>query len=306
MLEGWVGVLALALLPLIAANAAIVLYACYEYATSSSKEPWLRSTQILPARGTYAGSLPSAILLHGFGGTPRDLRSLAEGLADRGFRVVVPEVPEQTSASFALARGRWSGADYDAWLGDLIRNETNLGGQPPMLVGTSMGGTLAAIGAAHHKVNRLVLIAPYFGLAAGSDDIFEAGAKILRWVLPVIPKYKKAQMFDAEGYRQYETGSYLVSLWAYLQLANLAKVARSAAPDIAVPTLVLASEKDTVASFAITQRFCQACSPANLVLCNQGNHILTYDFGREDVLRDIVTFLTAASQDACQQPGKRH
>ena len=293
MLEGWVGVLVVGLLLLIAFNAAILLYACYEYATSSRKEPWLRSTQILPARSGDAGALPSAILVHGFGGTPRDLRSLAELLAERGFRVVVPEVPEQTSASFALSRGRWSPADFDHWLGDLIRDETAVSGKPPMLVGTSMGGTLAAIGAAHHKVSRLVLIAPYFSLAVDAERAFEVGANVLRWVLPVIPKYKKAQMFDPAGYKEYETGSYLVSLRAFLQLEKLARMARALAPDLAVPTLVLASEKDTVASFSVTQRFCQACPRANLVLCNQGNHILTYDFGREDVLTEIVAFLTA-------------
>ena len=294
------GILALGVLLLIVANAAIFVYACYEYATSYKKESWLRSTQVLPARGDNTGTLPPAILLHGFGGTPRDLRSLAELLAERGFRVVVPEVPEQTSASFAFARGRWSPADYDVWLGDLIRNETTLGGMPPVLVGTSMGGTLAAIGAARHKVSRVVLIAPYFGLAAGSDRMFEAGAKVVRWILPVIPKYKKAQMFDPAAYREYETGSYLVSLWAYLQLSDLAKAARSAAPDISAPTLVLASEKDTVASFSITERFCRTCQPASLILCNQGNHILTYDFGRDDVLKEIVAFLTAQLREPRQ------
>lgn len=293
MLEGWVGVLAFGLLLLIAVNGAIFLYACYEYATSSRKEPWLRATQALSAKGGAASTLPSAILLHGFGGTPRDLRSLAEALADHGFRVVVPEVPEQTSTSFAFSRGRWSPADFGDWLGDLIRAETATSGKPPMLVGTSMGGTLAAMGATHHRVSRLVLIAPYFSLAVDAEWAFEAGAKALRWVLPVIPKYKKAQMFDPAAYREYETGSYLISLRAFLQLSALARVARSTAPDLAVPTLILASEKDTVASFSVTERFCQACQPASMVLCNRGNHILTYDFGREDVLKEIVAFLTA-------------
>ena len=293
MLEGWVGVLAFGLLLLIAANAAIFLYACYEYAASSGKEPWQRATQILPARNGDASALPSAILLHGFGGTPRDLRSLAELLAARGFRVVVPAVPEQTSTSFAFTRGRWSPAGYDAWLGDLIRKETAVSGKPPLLVGTSMGGALAVIGAARHQVSRLVLIAPYFNLAADSEGIFEAGAKVVRWIVPVIPKYKKAQMFDPAAYLEYETGSYLVSLRAFLRLEELARMARNLAPALTVPTLVLASEKDTVASFSVTRRFCDACPPASLVLCNQGNHILTYDFGREQVLNAIVTFLTS-------------
>ena len=148
-----------------------------------------------------------------------------------------------------------------------------------------MGGALAVIGAARHQVSRLVLIAPYFNLAADSEGIFEAGAKVVRWIVPVIPKYKKAQMFDPAAYREYETGS-------YSRLPAGIPAAGGAVPGwrgtwrrtLAVPTLVLASEKDTVASFSVTRRFCDACPPASLVLCNQGNHILTYDFGREQVL----------------------
>ena len=100
----------LVVLVLVAVNVAIFLYACYEYSTSSRKEPWLRSTQVLLA-GPGAAR-PSVILLHGFGGTPRDLRSIAEPLAERGYRVVVPAIPEQTSTSFAYRRGLPPEADF--------------------------------------------------------------------------------------------------------------------------------------------------------------------------------------------------
>ena len=136
-------------LALVAVNFAIFLYACYEYATSSRKEPWLRSTQVLLA-GPGAVR-PSVILLHGFGGTPRDLRSIAEPLAERGYRVVVPAIPEQTSTSFAYRRGRVAPAAYRAWVSDLVRDEAAIGGAPPLLVGTSMGGTLATIAATAPK-----------------------------------------------------------------------------------------------------------------------------------------------------------
>src|SRR5262245_46150588 len=125
MFEGWLIVLALGfLLLLVVVNVAFCSFACYECLTSSRTEPWLRSTQILASQAGKARS--SVILLHGFGGAPYDLRSLAEALSARGFRAVVPAVPGQTSTSFAYRRGRFSPTAYSEWLLDLIREEAAL------------------------------------------------------------------------------------------------------------------------------------------------------------------------------------
>src|SRR5262245_33344981 len=107
MLQGWFTFLTLGFLILVVvAHLAIFLFARYEYRASCKKEPWLRSSQVLPSQ---AGNVRSSVLLlHGFGGSPRDLRALGELLAARGFRAVVPEVPGQTSTSFAYSRGRIS------------------------------------------------------------------------------------------------------------------------------------------------------------------------------------------------------
>lgn len=289
MLNVWSIAIGLVVLVLVAVNFAIFLYACYEYATSSRKEPWLRSTQVLLAEPGAAR--PSVILLHGFGGTPRDLRSIAEPLAERGYRVVVPAIPEQTSTSFAYRRGRVAPAAYRAWVSGLVRDEAAIGRAPPLLVGTSMGGTLATITAADHSIGKLVLLSPYFNLAV-ADRWVTRSTKALRWIVPVIPKAQKAQIYDPEGYRAYETGSYLVSLRAFLRLAELARMAMAKAPALAVPTLVLASQRDTVASFEATERLFVGREQVRMVACNRGNHILTYDYDRERIVAEVVAFLT--------------
>jgi carboxylesterase len=289
MLQVWSMAIAAGLLALVAVNLAILLFAAYEYAAACRKEPWLTTTQVLLAGPGRAG--PSAILLHGFGGTPRDFRSVAELLAQRGFRVVVPAIAEQTSISFAYGRGRLSPADYRDWLIGLIKDETAIGGRPPMLVGMSMGGTLAAIGAASCDVSKLVLVSPYFSLAA-ADAWITRSSRWLRWVLPVVPKVAKAQINDPDGYKAYETGSYLVSLRAFLQLDALAKAATAKVPALSVPTLVLASQGDTVASFRATERLFAGRPQVRLLPYNRGNHILTYDYDRDSAIAEIVAFLT--------------
>lgn len=290
MPEPWLTALVIGIAVLAVVNAAIFLFACYEFSRSSRQDPWLRSTQVLnPPAGNAAAS---AILLHGFGGTPRDFRALAERLAVQGFRVVVPEVPEQTSTSFAYGRGRLTPQQYVEWLRKLIAEETSLTGRPPVLAGISMGGTLATMAGADRSVSRLVLIAPYFDLAVAAP-VLAAATRGLRWIVPVVPKVAKGQIVDKQGYREYETGSYLVSMRAFLQLDALARMARAKAPEVSVPTLVFASEKDTVASFRVTERLFRGNSHVSVIPCNGGNHILTYDCDRERIVTEVVTFFAA-------------
>jgi carboxylesterase len=287
MLEGW-WIIAGGFLLLVAVNAPIFLGACYEYGVSSGKDPWLTCTQVL--EGKAGTGRASVILLHGFGGTPRDLRVLAERLAEHGFRAVVPAIPDQTSTTFAYGRGRVSPAEYADWLCDLIRKETAASGQPPSLVGFSMGGALATMVAADHAVARLVLISPYFDLYEKIQWV--AGTTPwLRWIVPVVPKLAKGQIEDPEGYRAYATGSYFVSLRAALRLAELAEIARAKAAHLSLPILVLASEADVVASFATTEALFRGRDHARLVACKRSNHIVTYDFDRELVLTEALAFL---------------
>jgi carboxylesterase len=291
MLESWPTILVLGFLfALVLANLLIFLFACYEYLTSSRKEPWLWSTQVLPSRAGDARA--SVILLHGFGGSPYDLRGLAELLAARGFRAVVPALPGQTSTSFAYRRGQVSPAVYSDWLLNLIKEEAALSGGPPMLVGFSMGGALAAIAAADYPVGKLVLISPYFQLAVGGKWV-SASPRWLRWIIPVVPKLAKGQISDPEGYRAYATGTYLVSLEAFLQLTELAEIAKRKAQGLALPMLVVAPRGDTVASFSITESLFQGRDQVQMIACDRGNHIVAFDFERERVMKEIVAFLAA-------------
>jgi carboxylesterase len=295
MLEGWEAAIAVAILLLVSINAAIFLGACYEWSVSARKDPWLRCTQVL--EGKAGGPRSSVILLHGFGGTPRDLRALAERLADRGFRAIVPVIPDQTGTTFAYARGRISPAEYADWLLELIRSQTAASGQPPSLVGFSMGGALAVLAAADHAVAKLVLISPYFNLPERMQWV-EGVTNWLRWIVPVVPKVAKGQILDPDGYRDYATGSYFISLRAAWRLSQLTSIARGKAPQLAVPTLVLASTRDNVASFAATEELLRGLDNARLVACDRSDHIVTYDFDRELVRNEARSFLASpAPQD---------
>ena len=115
-------------------------------------------------------------------------KPLALRLQQEGFRVVVPAIPFQAAEYWAFTRGRFTVADYTAWLDKVIQNEVHLSSEKPFLVGFSMGGTLATIATAQSKVAGTVLLAPYNGLAYSAHNCLgkrpDGYAGLSRWCRP--------------------------------------------------------------------------------------------------------------------------
>ena len=107
------------------------------------------STKVLEA-----GAGPSVVLLHGQGGFAEMWMPILAGLAPT-YHVVAPDLPG-LGASEAPA-GSFSPGAVVAWLARLIDKTCD---SPPALVGTSLGGTIAARFAAVHsdRLTNLVLV----------------------------------------------------------------------------------------------------------------------------------------------------
>ena len=110
------------------------------------------------------------VYLHGFasGPTSRKARFFSERLLAQGYTL---ETPDLTAGDFEhLTIG-----------GQLEVIEDLLQGQPATLIGSSMGGYLAALYASRHpEVERLLLLAPAFGFAQHWAATFGAAA-VERW-----------------------------------------------------------------------------------------------------------------------------
>ncbi len=92
------------------------------------------------------------LYLHGFASSPasRKARYFSQRLQELGFPVEIPD----------LAEGRFEALTIS---GQLNVIERAAGGDPVILIGSSLGGYLAALYAAlHPEVRRLVLLAPAF------------------------------------------------------------------------------------------------------------------------------------------------
>ena len=282
-------VLLISVAVLLGLNLVMVSWAFGEWVWARTrKASWRTAGQVLPPAAEPRQ--PTIIMVHGFGGSPLDLKPLAETLRDRGFKVVVPVVPGQIAAVFAYCRHRFSADRYLDWLENILAAETRHRGQRPFLVGFSMGATLATIMAARGLSPRVVLLAPYYRLAL-ADGLMAASAAVARYLVPVVPRLIKVGINDPEGRRIYRPGTHLVCLRGFQHLRTLAECAEKQIVKIEVPILVMTATQDSVADSNSVHQLFQTLPSASVEQCGRSNHALLYDADHQWVIERVVRFI---------------
>jgi pimeloyl-ACP methyl ester carboxylesterase len=123
------------------------------------------------------------VYIHGFASSPQSRKAaqFRSALASRGIQTEIPTIDQGDFEHLTIS-------------GQLKVLESTIDGEPVCLVGSSMGGYLAALYASNHpKVAKLVLLAPAFGFAERWDrkigqqkpadfEVFHYGDKCLRRV----------------------------------------------------------------------------------------------------------------------------
>jgi pimeloyl-ACP methyl ester carboxylesterase len=195
--------------------------------------------------------------LHGFASGPASTkgRILAERFAADGVHLARPDL---TPGADGFERSTVS---------SMLRvvEELLSGGEPPhVLVGSSMGGYLAALLAARDaRIERLVLLAPAFRMAA-------------RWRGRLSPE--ALERFRTEGSLEVlHYGTRTERRIGYQLLESLDACAEY--PDVTVPTLCMAGQRDDVVPLADVERFVARTKSARLLVLDDG-HELTASIDR--------------------------
>jgi carboxylesterase len=267
------------------------MFAFLEKKILSANDAWNRRSQTLIPKDIRFQR--SVILIHGFMGSPFDMKPLGIHLCNMGFKVVIPVLPGQTMETPVFNRKKYSASYYLNWLRQIIQRETDRTGQRPCLAGFSMGGALSAIMASENRVEKLSLIAPFFKLPQVSDVIWRVSGKLVH-VIPFVPKMSKGRINSTSGYQSYRPGSCLISLGAFNTLGQLAMAGRQAAADIRVPTLIVISDKDQVADSGMTTKLFDHMPNVSFSRENRANHILLHDHGADEIIRRIAAFFVKA------------
>jgi pimeloyl-ACP methyl ester carboxylesterase len=160
------------------------------------------------------------VYLHGFASGPssRKARFFAERFAQLGIGLEIPD----------LAQGDFAGLTITGQLGVLERVS---GGEPVSLIGSSMGGYLAALYAAQHpEVEKLVLLAPAFSfLTRWPETLGE----------PAMEEWKRTGVLSVFHYSEGRTMSL-----GYQLIEDASRY--KPYPAIRQPALIFHGNKDTV------------------------------------------------------------
>jgi pimeloyl-ACP methyl ester carboxylesterase len=237
----------------------------------------------------------TVVFLHGLRGDHHGLEPIVGHLP--GLRVVVPDLPGFGAAP-PLRDGRHDVAGYAAWVGALL---AELGGRP-VLAGHSFGSIVAAAAARTADIAGLVLVNPiatsalagprqgltrltvgYHRLAAALPE--PVGTALLRHPLltriastamTTTPDPALRRWIHAE-HRRYFSGfaDRRVLLEAFG--ASIEHDVAQFAPDIAVPTLLIAAERDDIAPLPAQRALVGRFRDARLVEVPGVGHLAHYE-----------------------------
>jgi carboxylesterase len=250
--------------------------------------------KIIPGANTIdlpASRSRGVLLFHGFGDTPQTFELLATDLHAAGFGVRAPLLPGhgRSIEEFIVSRRSQWLEFARAELTEFRKRHAAVS-----VVGLSMGAALAAVLAAENPdLCALVLIAPYFGMklnyraASASHWIWGPIAGTVKSNSPGSIK-DPVEREKNLGYGVY-TGRLLYELW------RLARRARLSLPRIQTPTLLIQSREDPRVASSIAERafVSLGAEDKRLMWTDGAGHIITVDYGRERVFKEVRAWLEA-------------
>jgi carboxylesterase len=239
------------------------------------------------------GGRAGCLLLHGFTGTPSEMRPLGEHLAARGYTVCAPLLPGHGTRVDELARMTWKD-----WFSTAVESWDALGRRASerVVAGLSMGALLA-LHLAHERSSEVRAVA---ALAPALELASQRSAEIALWVrwfprlprrLAIVPK-RGAKL---PGFGRLTPAYDEIPLRALASMIGLQRLVRAELPLIRTPALVLQGGRDdTVSSGAGAAIETALGSPIKaLMRFEQSGHILTEDSDAAQVLRALERFFTA-------------
>ncbi|RLD12028.1 MAG: hypothetical protein DRI44_02085 [Chlamydiae bacterium] len=249
---------------------------------------WQTGKQELIPTNNYNSN--TVIMIHGFAGSPFDFKPLAIKLMNRGYRVVLPATPGQLKQNYSSDFHDYQPEYYIKWINNLVSNEIEVSDGKVSIVGFSMGGTISTIAAATNKIDKLVLIAPFYSLTTANNFIWKVSRFFARFIQG-IPNLTLGAINDPIGNKKYIPGSKIIRLDSYDSLERLAQVAVKRVPQIKVPTLVVGSINDKVASFLYTKSLFEKKKNVKIIEYKKSNHVIIYDYDKDSVISNILCFL---------------
>jgi len=194
------------------------------------------------------GGARAVLCLHGFTGTPFEVRPLAETLGGQGMTVLAPALAGHCGTLPELGKTRWTDwlASAQAALDEL---RGRVAGAPVAIAGFSLGGLLALRLARQRptEIAALVIMSAPIRLRSlqttGVRLLSRLPSALRRGPLALLPKLNGYDVVDEEMQRL-NPGHVALPLAGVASLLELGDVVRRDLPFVTAPTLVVHGAKD--------------------------------------------------------------
>jgi carboxylesterase len=238
------------------------------------------------------------LLVHGFCGTPPEVRGLGEHLARRGFRVHGALLAGHGTSPEDLERHGW-----EAWMEsaqdqlDALRRECDR----VMVAGQSMGGTVSLLLAARNpEVAAVATLAALVRLPYQTRALIRVGRWLRRWHFP---DQSGADLWEPQGVdllRSYSRRS----MRSHVELLRLCQATLQALPRIRVPTLVVHGGRDrTVPAANAGLIASRVGGPVEVRRFERSGHGMTVDVDREAIFALVAERFLAVAGEGPPAPG---
>jgi hypothetical protein len=222
--------------------------------------------------------MPRFIYLHGFASSPGSRKALffEQRFRELGIGLEIPD----------LAEGDFRNLTLTAQLNVIARVSRD---EPVSLIGSSMGGYLAALYAGRHprQVEKLVLLAPAFSFATRWPETL-GERSMEQW-----KRTNTLQVFHYSEGHEVELGYQLVEDASQYE----------AYPDVAQPVLIFQGRNDTVVPPEYAVRFAERHPNARLRLLNSDHELGNV---LDEMWMETEEFLFGRKFDSLVEGGQRH
>jgi len=241
----------------------------------------------------FEGGAVGCLLLHGFTGTPCELRPLGERLSERGYTVSAPLLPGHGTRVEDLAPTTW-----EDWYATALASWEDLGAKTAarVVAGLSMGALLAFHLAytRPHEVSAVAALAPALELAS------QRSAEITRWMRWLPPLHRRLVIVPKRGSKLPGIGRKTpaydeIPLRSLASMTALQRRVRSELREITTPTLIIEAGLDeTIAPTSGAAIESALGSPMkSRIRFPMSGHILTEDVEANAVITAIESFFAA-------------